>query len=175
MLICKPSAWPLTCRPSSASASAGILTRLANWALQVENKAYQCQITSPYIPYSLYVHEDHLLLVPREVDQNHPKFPAVPDQNKRYTLRLADHAFRAYTERYGEPSKFTQEHVGFGLEEDDGVVVAAVLPGSNMIPYWAFDTILASTETEVKKHFIDQSSSPLDSFGIMQFDLRSSA
>lgn len=132
-------------------------------------------VTFPYIPYALYIHEDYLLLVPREVDQKHPKFPTVSDQNKRYTLRLSDWAFRHYTERYGEPPKFTQKHVTFGLEEDEGVVVAALLPGSNMIPYWDFNTILASTETEIKKHFTDTSSSPLDSFGMMEFDLKLSA
>lgn len=142
---------------------------------EVENKEYLCKLTFPYIPYALYVHEDYLLLVPREVDQKHPKFPSVPDQNKRYTLRLSDLAFRAYTEKYGKPPKFTQKHVTFGLEEDEGVVVAALLPGSNMIPYWDFNNILASTETEIKKHFVDTSSSPLDSFGIMEFDLKSSA
>lgn len=131
--------------------------------------------TSPYIPYAVYIHEDFLLLVPREVNQKHPKFPAVPDQNKRYTLRLSDWAFRAYTETNGKPPKFTPKHVTFGLEEDEGVVVAALLPGSNMIPYWDFNSILASTETEIKKHFTEESSSPLDSFGMMQFDLKSSA
>lgn len=131
-------------------------------------------LTSPYIPYTLYFHEDFLLLVPREVNQTHPKFPAVPDQTKRYTLRLSDWAFRRYTERYGKPPKFTQD-VAFGLEEDEGVVVAALLPGSNMIPYWDFNRILASSETEIKKHFTDESTSPLDSFGMMQFDLKTSA
>lgn len=134
-----------------------------------------CSLTSPYIPYTLYTHEDFLLLVPREVNQKHPKFPAALDQNKRYTLRLSDRAFRRYTERYGKPPKFTQKHIAFGLEEDEGVVVAALLPGSNMIPYWDFNSILASSETEIKRHCTDESSSPLDSFGMMQFDLKTSA
>lgn len=133
------------------------------------------KLTFPYIPYALYIHEDYLLLVPHEVNKKHPKFPAVPDQNKRYTLRLSDWVFRAYTEKYGVPPKFTRKHVTFGLEEDEGVVVAALLPGSNWIPYWDFNTILASTETEIKKHCVDQSSSPLDSFGLMEFDLKTSA
>lgn len=143
--------------------------------VEVENKEYQCSYTSPYIPYTLYIHEDYLLLVPREVEQNHPKFPAVWDKKRRYTLRVSDWAFRAYTETYGKPPKFERKYVHFGLEEDEGVVVAALLPDSNMIPYWAFNTIVASTETEIKKHFTDTSSSPLDSFGMMSFDLRISA
>lgn len=134
-----------------------------------------CSLTSPYIPYTLYTHEDFLLLVPRKVDPKHPKFPAIPDQNKRYTLRLSDWAFRQYTERHGKPPKFTQKDVTFGLEKDEGVVVAALLPGSNMIPYWDFNSIVAGPGTEIKQHFTNLSSSPLESFRMMQFDLKTSA
>ncbi|KAI0444916.1 hypothetical protein F4803DRAFT_548746 [Xylaria telfairii] len=65
----------------------------------VEGTEYQCMSTSPYILYALYIHKDHPLLVPREVDKKHPKFPVVPDPAKRFTLRLSDLIFREYTEK----------------------------------------------------------------------------
>jgi hypothetical protein len=53
------------------------------------------------------------------------------------------------------------------LEENE-VVVAALLNGSNFIPYWEFRTLLNGDNT----HFMDTSSDAEAGFGMMQWDLR---
>lgn len=123
-------------------------------------------LISPSIPYCLYIHEDYLLLVPREVNEylKHPKFPTNPNQKKRYTLRISDRWFRIYTEIYGKPPKFTHKHVAFGLQDEMGVIITAELPGRRIIPCWTFDSILASTETEIKEHITIDFPWPLDNF-----------
>ncbi|KAH8673396.1 hypothetical protein BX600DRAFT_508666 [Xylariales sp. PMI_506] len=104
-----------------------------------ERTEYQSGITHTNIPYTIYVHENRLLLVPREVNNVH------------------------------------RERVSFGYEEDEGVVVCTLLPGSNLIPYWDFRTTVNSDKTVIKKHFTDQTSDPDTSFVMMQADLAHAA
>jgi hypothetical protein len=131
-------------------------------------------MTHPNIPYTIYVHENHILLVPREVETVHKEFPILRDE-RRFTLQLSDNTIDNYQQKYNKAPAFTTKNVCFGFEEDEGVVVAALLPGSGMIPYWGFRAMLAGNQTVIRKHFTDQSSSPADSFGLMQWDLAQAA
>lgn len=139
-----------------------------------EGTKYQCSITHPFIPYTLYVHEDHLLLVPSDHPAKiHKEFPA-GDHTRRFTLRLSDKVANDYKQKYNREPKFVHRHADFGYEEDEGVVVCALLPGSNMIPYWDFRTMVKSEDTVITKHFTDRTSDPEAGFGLMKFDLASS-
>ncbi|KAI0480728.1 hypothetical protein GGR56DRAFT_287835 [Xylariaceae sp. FL0804] len=141
-----------------------------------EGTQYQSLTTSPYIPYAVYVHENHLLLVPRAVEKVHPAFPARQGQDQRhFTLQLSDWAVSTYQGRFGQAPKFEGRRVDFGFEEDEGVVVCALLPGSDLIPYWSFATMLRGEETVIRKHFMDLTSDPEDGYGIMLWDLKAQA
>ncbi|KAH9893765.1 hypothetical protein F4778DRAFT_294756 [Xylariomycetidae sp. FL2044] len=142
-----------------------------------EGNNYICSITNPDIPYTIWVHENHLLLVPRQVPKVHKAFPSVPAARaqQRFTLQLGDHIVKQYQQQYGRAPTFTSRGVQFGYEEDEGVVVAALLPGSNLIPYWDFQRFLNRDATVVREHFTDETSDPQAGFGIMAWDLRQAA
>ncbi|KAI0145552.1 hypothetical protein GGR57DRAFT_295835 [Xylariaceae sp. FL1272] len=47
-----------------------------------EGVGYQFAVTHPKIPYTIYVHDTYLLLVPRDVPQKHRAFPQFPAPDK---------------------------------------------------------------------------------------------
>ena len=140
--------------------------RLTLYNILVESTEFQCSITSPDIPYTLYVSDSYLLLVPRQVTNVHRKFPSAQTPPQRFRLQLSDHWINEYKKKFNQEPKFSHKYVDFGLEESE-VVVAAVLDGSNFIPYWEFRTLLNGGNT----HEMDISSDAEASFGIMKWDL----
>jgi hypothetical protein len=131
-----------------------------------ESAEFQCSITRPDIPYTLYVSDSYLLLVPRQVTNVHPKFPSVQSPPQRFRLQLSDYWTDEYKRRFNQEPKFSNKYVDFGLEENE-VVVAALLDGSNFIPYWDFRALLNGENT----HHMDISSDAEASFGMMKWDL----
>lgn len=65
---------------------------------------------------------------------------------------------------------FDYKYVDFGLEDDE-VVVAALLSGSDLIPQWSVDTLFKGDT----RHVMDDSSDGRASFGMMQWDLSRTA
>jgi hypothetical protein len=141
--------------------------------IPVEGAEFLCSNTRPDIPYTLYVNESYLLLVPREVAKVHPNFPTVQGPLQRFKLELSDHVANEYRTKYNKGPKFSIRNVHFGLEEDE-VVVAALLEGSNMIPHWEFRTLLDGT-TPGNKHLTDYCSNTETFFGLMSHDLSMAA
>ncbi|KAI1260557.1 hypothetical protein F5Y18DRAFT_405014 [Xylariaceae sp. FL1019] len=140
-----------------------------------EGVEYQSTVTHPKIPYTIYVHDTYLLLVPRDVPQKHrafPQYPAPTTATRRFTLQLNDHTLNSYKELCGKPACFDARHVDFGYEEDEGVVVAALLPQSNLIPYWAVRDMFADNSAVFKGNFTDESSDPQDGYREMIWDLK---
>ncbi|KAI1772952.1 hypothetical protein F4818DRAFT_424451 [Hypoxylon cercidicola] len=64
--------------------------------ISVESIEYQCSVTRPDIPYTLYVGKDHLLLVPREVAKVHPKFPSTQGPLPQIRLQLSQYWIKEY-------------------------------------------------------------------------------
>ena len=139
-----------------------------------KRNVYESSITHPNIPYAIYVHENHLLIVPRNVETTHKEFPKVQD-HRRFTLQLSDDCVDEYRKKHGQPPKFAPRGVNFGSEEDEGVVVMALLNGSNVVPYWDFREMLNGDQSVINTHFTEQSSDAEASFGMMQFDLGQAA
>jgi len=131
-----------------------------------ESTEFQCSLTRPDIPYTLYVSDSYLLLVPREVTNVHRKFPTMQVPPQRFKLQLSDYWTNEYKKKFKQEPKFSTKHVGFGLEDDE-VVVAALLDGSNFIPHWEFRTLLNGDNTQL----MDTSSDAEASFGMMIWDL----
>jgi hypothetical protein len=95
----------------------------------VEGTNYQCSTTHPNIPFTLYVHEDHFLLVPRAVDKVHRAFPEGNRQCSSHAATWSDHTVAEYRTKHGNKTpRFEHEHVGFGWEEDEGIVICALQP-----------------------------------------------
>ncbi|KAI0383699.1 hypothetical protein F5Y04DRAFT_19326 [Hypomontagnella monticulosa] len=131
-----------------------------------ESVEYLCSVTRPDIPYTLYVGKDHLLLVPCEVIKVHPKFPSTQDPLPRLRLQISKYWKDTYKSKYGQDPTFTAGEVGFGLEEDE-VVVAAVLGGSNCVPNWQFCDLL---EGDIDSR-MDESTNADIGFGLMKAHL----
>jgi hypothetical protein len=140
--------------------------------IPVEGAEFQCSITRPDIPYTLYVNDSYLLLVPRQVAKVHPNFPTFQGPLQRFKLELLDRVVDEYRTKYNKEPKFSRNS-HFGLEDDE-VVVAALLESSNMIPHWEFRTLLDGTNPG-NKHLTDYSSDAKASFGIMDYDLSMAA
>lgn len=134
--------------------------------ISVESAEFQRSITRPDIPFTLYVSDSYLLLVPRQVTNVHPSFPTVQYSPQRFRLQLSDHWVGEFKKKFNQEPKFSANYVDFGLEDDE-VVVAALLDGSNFIPYWEFRTLLSGDNS----HYMDESSDAKASFGIMKWDL----
>jgi len=94
----------------------------------------------------------------------------MPDPPQRYRLQLSDYWTNEYKRKYNSEPTFYYKNVGFGLEDDE-VVVAALLDGSNLVPYWEFRTLFKGDNG----HLMDISSDAKASFGMMQWDLRRTA
>jgi hypothetical protein len=139
----------------------------------VEGAEFQCSTTRPDIPYTIYVNESYLLLVPRQVDKVHPNFPTVQGPLQRFKLELSDHVVHEYRTKYNKEPKFYFKNVDFGLD-DNNVVVAALLESSNIIPHWEFCTLLDGT-LPGNKHLTEYSSDGKASFGMMHYDLSMAA
>lgn len=151
-----------------------MLTAVPN--ISVEGTVYQCGLAHPNIPYTIYVHDYYLLLVPRQVNETHKEFPNVPFQGlRRVTLQVSDFMANEYQDKYKRAPKFTHQLVAFAYEDEEGVVVAAWLEGSENIAYWDFRSILSGDKTLIRSHFTDECSDPEDSFRIMQYDLAEAA
>jgi len=75
--------------------------------------------------------------------------------------------------KYNKEPKFSYRNVDFGLEDDE-VVVAALMEGSNMIPHWEFCTLLDGTNPG-NQHLTDYSSDGEASVGLMHHDLSMAA
>jgi hypothetical protein len=141
--------------------------------ISVEGAEFQCSTTRPDIPYTLYVNDSYLLLVPRQVTKVHPNFPTTQGPLQRFKLELSDHVADEYRTKYNKEPKFSSRNVHFGLEDDE-VVVAALLESSNMIPHWEFRTLLDGANPG-NKHLTDYSSDAEASFGMMHHDLSMAA
>ena len=94
----------------------------------------------------------------------------MPDPPQRYRLQLSDYWTNEYKRKYNSEPKFHYKNVEFGLEDDE-VVVAALLDGSNLVPHWEFRTLFKGDNG----HLMDISSDAKASFGMMQRDLRKTA
>jgi hypothetical protein len=145
-----------------------LLHSLFSWTdtVSVESTEFQCSITSPDIPYTLYVSDSYLLLVPRQVTKVHPRFPAMQDPPQRFRLQLSDTSVNDFKKKFNQEPKFSHKYVDFGLEDDE-VVVAAVLDGSNYIPHWEFRALFNGDS----RNLMDISSDAEASFGMMKWDL----
>jgi hypothetical protein len=84
---------------------------------------------------------------------------------QRFRLQLSDNSANDFKKVNQEP-KFSHKYVDFGLEDDE-VVVAAVLDGSNYIPHWEFRTLFNGDS----RNLMDISSDAEASFGMMKWDL----
>ncbi|GAM37658.1 hypothetical protein TCE0_024f07756 [Talaromyces pinophilus] len=135
-----------------------------------ESAEFQASITRPDIPFTIYVSDSYLLLVPRQVTSIHRSFPSVQYSPQRLRLQLSDHCVGDFNRKFNRYPKFSADYVDFGLEDDE-VVVAAVLDGSNWIPLWEFRTLLSGDNS----HTMDISSDPETSFGYMKWDLSRNA
>lgn len=122
-------------------------------------------MTRPDIPYTLYIADSYLLLVPRKVQKVHPNFPK-PDHPQQYKLQLTEYYINEYKKRYNSEPEFHYKTVEFGMDDDE-VLVAALLEGSSHIPYWEFSSLFKGE----MGHCTDQSSDPKTSFGLMKWDL----
>jgi len=131
-----------------------------------ESTEFQCSITRPDIPYTLYVSDSYLLLVPRQVTKVHRKFPTMQDPPQRFRLQLSDYWTTEFKKKFNQKPKFSHKHVDFGLEDDE-VVVTAVLDGSNLVPHWEFRTLFNGDSGNL----MDTSSDAEASFGMMKWDL----
>ncbi|EED13792.1 hypothetical protein TSTA_100370 [Talaromyces stipitatus ATCC 10500] len=131
-----------------------------------ESAEFQCSITRPDIPFTIYVGDSYMLLVPREVTNIHRNFPTVQYSPQRFRLQLSDYWVDEYKRKFNQEPKFSAKYVDFGLEDDE-VVVAALLDGSNFIAYWEFRTLLDGDNS----HHMDMSSDAKASFGMMKWDL----
>ena len=141
--------------------------------LAVEGRDYFCSQTRPDIPYTIYVSENELLLVPRQVEKLHPlfAFPTSRDAEKRFTLKLSDLYLNKLREQYGREPKFScRRGVTFGMEDDE-VVVAAIVEGTNQMAVWEFKALFNGHE----ENTMDQSSDVEASLGILHFDLSTTA
>jgi hypothetical protein len=145
-----------------------LLHSLLSWTdtVSVESTEFQCSITRPDIPYTLYVSESYLLLVPRQVTKVHPKFPTMQGPPQRFRLQLSDNSTNDFKNKFNQEPKFSHKYVDFGLEDDE-IVVAAVLDGSNYIPHWEFRTLFNGDS----RNLMDISSDAEASFGMMKWDL----
>jgi len=137
--------------------------------ISFEGADFQSSSTRPDIPYTIYVNDSYLLLVPRHVDKVHPNFPTIQGPLQRFKLELSDRMVNEYRTKYNMEPMFFYRNVHFGLEDDE-VVVAALLEGTDMIPHWEFRTLLDGTDPG-NRHFTDYSSDAKASFGLMDFDL----
>ncbi|KAL2071699.1 hypothetical protein VTL71DRAFT_12934 [Oculimacula yallundae] len=106
-----------------------------------EGNEYDCKCTSPSIPYTLYVSETILLLVPRDVDQIHPSFPKWPAPAGNIQLEISDSTIQEFRDEYERNPKFSVKDVNFVMDHGE-VLVAGILQGSNkLMPHWEFDSI----------------------------------
>jgi hypothetical protein len=76
----------------------------------------------------------------------------------------------AFKKKFNQEPKFSHKYVDFGLEDDE-VVVAAVLDGSDHIPHWEFRTVFNGDS----RNLLDISSDAEASFGMMKLDLKREA
>ncbi|KAI1325479.1 hypothetical protein F5Y16DRAFT_377743 [Xylariaceae sp. FL0255] len=90
-------------------------------------------------------------------------------------LQLSETWTNKLQELLGKRPTFSSRLVQFGFEEDKGVVVAALVPDTHVIAYWGFGDMFASNEPIAGKHYVDESSDPQASFGLMAFDLQAAA
>ncbi|KUJ23480.1 uncharacterized protein LY89DRAFT_728225 [Mollisia scopiformis] len=61
----------------------------------------------------------------------------MPDPPQRYKLQLTDFWANEYRSKYNSEPKYHYKDVMFGLEDDE-VVVAGILLGSDLVPHWQF-------------------------------------
>ncbi|CAJ2506140.1 Uu.00g002700.m01.CDS01 [Anthostomella pinea] len=147
--------------------------RTAEWSGQ--GSEYHGSVTHPNIPYTIYVHDNHLLLVPRAVDKLHKELRDFRHNHRRFTLQLSDDWLEAY-QKYNMPPIFAARKVNFGFNEDKGVVVAALLgPGSNLIPYWNISSMLRGRKTVICVHFMYGTPDPEGRYQMMLMDLDQAA
>ncbi|KUJ12978.1 uncharacterized protein LY89DRAFT_756235 [Mollisia scopiformis] len=135
-----------------------------------EETEFQCSRTRPDIPYILYVGIDYLLLVLREVNEIHRSFPNMPDPPQRYKLQLTEFWASEFSKNYGSSPKFDDESVGFGMEEN-AVIAAALLTGSNIVAYWEFRALFKGENS----YFLDVSENGKSTFVGMEMDLSKAA
>lgn len=157
---------PVTCKSPPAVCTIIYLTV----QIAVEGKEYYCSNTRPDIPYTLYVAKQELLLVPREVQKIHPLFPTSPAPDRRIILVLSNVYASQFRSKYGHEPEFEVSSVGFGLDDDE-VLVAGILQGTNEIATWEFRDLLNGDS----RNRSESSSDVRASFGMMDFDLKSTA
>ena len=92
--------------------------------------------------------------------------------SQKFSLTLSDSCINEYATKYRREPKFSAKLVDFGLEDDDEVVVAAMLDGSDMISYWEFRTLIDGVNN---RHSVNISSDAKASIGIMAWDLAQAA
>ncbi|KUJ11955.1 uncharacterized protein LY89DRAFT_217010 [Mollisia scopiformis] len=95
----------------------------------------------------------------------------MPESPHQYKLELSEYWTNEYKKKYNREPAFHYKAVEFGLEDNE-VVVAAVLPGSNLVPQWEFSRLFKG---ESGLSSVDQSSDAKASLGLMNFDLCSTA
>lgn len=80
-----------------------------------------------------------------------------------------------YRAIYNAEPKFMARYTSFGLGDDE-VLVGALLVGTDLVPSWEFRTIFnGEHDYLVDIHMMDISSSAVDSFGLMKWDLAQAA
>ena len=77
--------------------------------IPVEGAEFQCSTTRPDIPYTLYVNDSYLLLVPRQVANVHPNFPSIQGPLHRFKLELSDRVDNEYRTKYNKSPSFHTE------------------------------------------------------------------
>lgn len=109
---------------------------------QVESHEYQSKVKRPGIHHTIYVDDEHLLLVSRQLTGG--KHPFFPDQNEpqRLRLELSEYWSKKHEERYGRPPKFDMEHVNFGRTDED-IAVIALLFNTNRVASWDLSSLVS--------------------------------
>jgi len=92
---------------------------------------------------------------------------------KRYKLELSDFWAAEYKKSSKGKAMYSYKFVGFGLEDDE-VVVVAWLQGTDHVAQWEFRKMFEGDYIYVVD-CVDQSSDAKDVFGNMAFDLRTTA
>ncbi|TVY84108.1 hypothetical protein LSUE1_G002088 [Lachnellula suecica] len=109
--------------------------------VRFEDKEYLGFTTRQGIPYTLYINADHLLLIPRPIPNIHVRFPTIKTPTQRFVLQLSEQYIQKFRDEFGKEPKFTAKNTDFGMENNE-IVVAALLPGSDWVPHWEICRLL---------------------------------
>lgn len=111
----------------------------------VEGNEFQNAIERADIPFTLYVADSYLLLVPRKIAKVHPKYPTTLAPSQRIRLQLKHKDVDQFRAEFHEEPMFSHLKVTSGLEDEKTVLVGAMIIGTTDHPWlaqWDFPELL---------------------------------